>query len=123
MSVTRRDFLGIGAAILGGALLPGKELTPALAPEYTTLVDGLAKNGLRHEAPEFEALGKIFADEITATMQRPGFSDRLFEKHYAPVEKEELLRSGKVGVLTDFHITEAHAGEGTEFGYAIVEKV
>jgi hypothetical protein len=123
MSVTRRGFLGIGAAILGGALLPGKDPTPALDPEYGALVNELAKNGLRHEKPQFEELGKIFAEEIQATMQRPSFSDRVFEQHYAPVEKEELLRSGKVGVLTDFHITGVSAVEGTEFGYALVEKV
>jgi len=59
---------------------------------------------MRHEKPEFEELGKIFAEEIKATMERPGFCDRLFRQHYAPVEKEELLYSGKVGSVGDLNL-------------------
>ena len=104
MTVTRRGFLGIGAAILGGALLPGKEST--LGPEYGALVDELAQNGLRHEKPQFEELGKIFAEEIQATMQRPGWCDRLFKDvEYAPITKEQLALSGKVGSIGDLHLT------------------
>lgn len=129
MSVTRRGFLGIGAAVIGGALLPGPDPTSSCSgaldscsgesAEYDALLTKLEAEGMRHGPPQFEELGKVIADEIQATMQRPSFADRIFEPHYAPIEKEELLRSGKVGVLHDFHITGVSAVEGTEFGYVI----
>lgn len=116
MSVTRRGFLGIGAAILGGAMLPGKDPTPLVPDEYGALLTKLEKEGLKNGPRKWQKLGKVFAEEIQATMERPGFCDRLFQDHYAPIEKEELLRSGKVGVLGDFQIVQPTAAEIAEFG-------
>ena len=81
MSVTRRGFLGIcGASIAGVALAPALG-TP---DDYEALLGHLEKEGLRHDVPQFEELGKIFAEEIAATMGRPGFSDRVLKAHAGP---------------------------------------
>lgn len=115
MSVTRRGFLGMGAALLGSVLLPDMESD--VDPEYELLLTHLEKEGLRDGPPQFEELGKVFAEEIMATMERPGFCDRLFrDVEYTPVEKYE---TGLVYQLTDLEIVELSAVEGTEFGYVL----
>jgi len=135
MSVTRRGFLGICGAAVAGAVIPGKKEPTAktatgdyhltctryvrphtysyrirtLSPQENSFLAELERTGMRHEKPAFADLGKIFSDEIQATMERPGFCDRLFKDAYTPIKKEELLHSGKVAVLTDFRITECSA--------------
>jgi len=84
MPVTRRGFLGIGAAILGSALLPSVESD--YDPEHEVLLTHLEKEGLRDGPPQFEKLGKLIAEEIMATMERPSFTDRIFGKLDIPAE-------------------------------------
>ncbi len=128
MSVTRRGFLGIGAAVFGSALLPGKDLVPVV-PDEVIVLDSLSgvladleKKGLRNPPREWHKLGEVFAEEIQATMVRPSFSERVLKQHEEPRTEpnghHEYLHYFK---FDDSQLMDIFA-EGIEFGYG-AEKV